>query len=136
MKQILIEKYIKPSKVEVTINGGTIERWYNRYGESCSILGHPAEVYYFRNKNVCSRFWCESFEVKSNRQFHNGNILFDKMPLTVYRRVGLHRNKELPAVIIFNEYGELKVQELHKNGKFIKVEQYFNNKNEKEINET
>jgi hypothetical protein len=56
MRQILIEKYVEPSRVEieplqlVTNEYHVTEIWLNEDGDAHSILGHPAEVNYIINK--------------------------------------------------------------------------------------
>jgi hypothetical protein len=44
MKQILIEKYIEPSKVEAGSDGAFIKYWFDKYDDLHSFMNHPACV--------------------------------------------------------------------------------------------
>jgi hypothetical protein len=98
MKQILIEKYIKPSET-LCPNGNyfflftnKIEQWLNDYGKLHNILGQPSEVCYYNGK-VVKKEWCK-----------NGKI---------------HRDKGLPAVLFYNNYEEIIEMQCWRDGRFI-----------------
>jgi hypothetical protein len=59
MRQILIEKYIKPNEIKATNDGTFTERWFNKHGEYHSFMGHPAGVWYDRCGIVEIQFWCK-----------------------------------------------------------------------------
>jgi hypothetical protein len=43
MKQILIEKYIEPSKIEM-FGDIVVKKWLDKYGDLHSFMGHPASI--------------------------------------------------------------------------------------------
>jgi hypothetical protein len=72
MRQILIEKYIKPSKTE-KIFGCTVELWIDKNGDTHGLMGHPADVWHNIRGTLVSQNW--------------------------YKKGIHHRDKDLPASI-------------------------------------
>jgi hypothetical protein len=65
MKQILIEKYIKPS--DVTISGDYVaERWLNKNYYLHSFLGQPAYIWY-KNGKILKKEWRKKGELHRDR---------------------------------------------------------------------
>jgi len=95
MRQLLIEKYIKPSNTEVG-HGFFIERWYDKYGYCNSSMGQPASIWH-----------------------GDGQIRYQDW----YKKGTYHRDKGLPAIIEYED-GKITSQHWHKNGKEIKRESY------------
>lgn len=96
MRQILIEKYIQPSKIEFWANF-KFEQWHDRDGELHSFMGHPASVDYNITNKVISKSW--------------------------YKKGKEHRDKNLPAFISY--YNERMAKQVwYKNNIFIKEEFY------------
>lgn len=100
-KQILIEKYIEPSEVEVkeieARGGVVIKRWFDKYGDRHSFMGHPSVIYYNKDWQVIEQYW--------------------------HKKNQIHRNRTLPAYI-FYENGQIISQEFYTNGEFIKIKFY------------
>jgi hypothetical protein len=97
MKQILIEKYIKPSEVEFINNGSFTERWFNDHEEFHSFMGHPAAIWYDKYGEIETQYW--------------------------FKKNLYHREKRLPSIIYY-ENEKTKIQSWYKNGIFIKEERY------------
>jgi hypothetical protein len=100
LKQILIEKYIKPSEIfKLDYDDGfKIERWFDRYGDLHSFMGHPAEVVFCK------------FKLSEKRWFKKGI---------------LHSDGQFPSIIEYQN----KQKETHywfKRGVLIKKENFYN----------
>jgi hypothetical protein len=67
MRQILIEKYVKPSETKME---GTFfaECWFNEYGDLHSFLGHPAFIYY-KNGVLTKQCWYKKGEKHRDNDF-------------------------------------------------------------------
>jgi hypothetical protein len=98
IKQILIEKYIKPSdsymRYPLTNGhpGHRVEVWFNKKGKLHSFLGHPSEVL------------SEDGFIIRKRWTKNGKN---------------HRNKNLPSWIQYDRSGNIAWQNWYKNGIFL-----------------
>ena len=95
MRQILIEKYIKPSKI-IKKAGCFFELWVDEFEEVHSFMGQPACVY-----NNC-------WEITSKQWLKKGIQ---------------HRDKGLPSVIFYEKNIEVRKM-WYKKGEFIKKEGY------------
>jgi hypothetical protein len=67
MKQILIEKYIEPSEIEILSDGTIIERWLDKNYNKHSFMGQPAEVWYYEDGNVSNQGWFKKGITHRNR---------------------------------------------------------------------
>ena len=93
MKQILIEKYIKPSETEKYVEF-SIEYWLDKYDDKHSFMGQPAEVWYYTYSGIVSgKFW--------------------------YKNSKKHRDRGLPAEMYYESEKVVDI-EFYKNGKKIK----------------
>jgi hypothetical protein len=82
MRQILIEKYIKPSEILDTVHY-IVERWFNEDGELHSFMGHPAVLWYKKGDNI-------------------------KLENKIWYKKGLrHREKDLPSSIFYKKEKEM-----------------------------
>ena len=88
MKQILIEKYIKPSETQF-INVFFVEMWLNEYGDRHSFMGQPAFVQYYKGQ-IETQHWDKKGE--------------------------LHRDRGLPAIIYYNNKEQTGAKRWYKNG--------------------
>jgi hypothetical protein len=101
MRQILIEKYIEPSISKFLTSSHTgkiffVQRWDNIYGELHGVFDYPAAIWYNLDFQILDKYW--------------------------YKNGKKHRDRGLPAVIWYDDFGEGIIirKEWHKNGKFIK----------------
>jgi hypothetical protein len=89
MRQVLIEKYIKPSEIK-THGKYSHYFWYNEYEDRHSILGQPSEIVYCDKSKVIGQFW---------------------------HKKGLpHRDRGLPSAIYYNLREEKISEYWYKNG--------------------
>jgi hypothetical protein len=101
-KQLLIEKYIGPSEIElITVTGHLIERWLDKYGDKHSILGQPAVVAKCNTGRITYKEW--------------------------YKKGQHHREKDLPSYVGYNSDGQTYYQEWYKNGKYKKHGTWYSN---------
>jgi len=112
MKQILIEKYIKPNKVETTTvcKKYIVEMWLNEYWDEHSILGHPAVVWYYeegKNIKIENKIW--------------------------FKKGVRHREKKLPAIIFYENNEKESIQWIWKNGIEIGEKIFIVNEKQKHI---
>jgi hypothetical protein len=89
MRQILIEKYIKPSKITIDFNS-VIECWLDKYDNLHSFLGQPSSVLYV-DKKMHQQTW--------------------------HKKGVINRDKDLPAVL-FYKLNKIKEKQWWKNGFF------------------
>jgi len=154
MRQILIEKYVKPSETKME---GTFfaECWFNEYGDLHSFLGHPAFIYY-KNGVLTKQCWYKKgekhrdndfpaiiqyYKEKKDRQYWYkkgimqrekdlpSEIWYDSLGIETYKYWRniygeLHGNKKHPSIIYYIQ-GEEISKSWHKNGVFIKEENYL-----------
>jgi len=97
MKQILIEKYIEPSEIEIISGDIIIQRWLDKYGDKHSFMGHPAviaftkvEIHYqywykknlpHRDKHLPASIYYYKGKESSKFWWENGEQKFDKTTL-------------------------------------------------------
>jgi len=101
MKQILIEKYIEPSDT-VVFNGGSIQKyWFNRFEELDSLFDNPAII----NVSIIPPILTFKQQKKETHYW--------------YKKNRLHRDRNLPAIMIYND--DILTEQLwYKKGEFIK----------------
>jgi hypothetical protein len=121
MKQILIEKYIKPSETKIQDNGVIIENWFNEDGDLHSFLGHPAKIYYNDDK-VSIQGWYKKSKLYRNRDLP-AKIEYTNSETTKQRWNNyniLNRGNDKPALIHYYKNGQIaaigwfKNDELHR----------------------
>jgi hypothetical protein len=119
MRQILIEKYIKPSYVTF-YKKATIEHWENEFEEDHSTMFHPAIVFYSKKtKLVNETQWFKESELHSYKN-HPSVIKYKygKTWVKMWHKNGrLHRNNDKPAYIVYNKNGAIIEQRWFKDGK-------------------
>jgi hypothetical protein len=98
MRQILIEKYVEPSETKIN-KYGYIEQWHNDYGELHSFMGHPSLVYFYKGK-ILAQHW--------------------------YKKDVKHREKSLPAEIVYDKKGLKELECWVKNDQTLKETEYIN----------
>jgi hypothetical protein len=87
MKQLLIEKYIKPSKIVRYGNKHFSEIWKNEYEEMHSIFDHPSEVYYFEEQ-VTAQYWHKNGKQHRDKNKPAGIIYIDEK----VNAIGFYKN--------------------------------------------
>ena len=92
LKQVLIEKYIKPSETGNKSNDVFIQRWFDKNYDLHSFMSQPAYISYYKGK-IIYKIW--------------------------YKKGICHRDGDLPAFISYNN-GQIYHQKWYKNGKLIK----------------
>jgi hypothetical protein len=102
MKQILIEKYIEPSEVQL-VGKVVVKRWLNRNLERHSTMGQPSVVEYAY--------------IIENSKFS----AIERITQSWHKKDIKHREKNLPAVI-WHVYGCEMSKLWYKNGILIKKE--------------
>jgi len=132
MKQILIEKYIKPSKTNSRTKGSYIvECWLNEYGDLHSFMGHPAEICYY-NERISEQYWYKKGELHRDKnlpaeicyQKYNNKIVTTRKEW--YKKGKHYRKNNLPTVVGYNLFNEeLYYEHWHdENGYFVNQKNY------------
>jgi hypothetical protein len=91
-KQILIEKYIKPSEIIFRGYGIISEYWFNRNYYLHSFMGQPAENWYYNGKIKSQNF---------------------------YKKGAWYRERNLPTYIRYDDNEQTIHQGWYKNGVFV-----------------
>jgi antitoxin component YwqK of YwqJK toxin-antitoxin module len=119
MKQILIEKYIEPSEIEVDGNW-IFETWVDRNYDKHSFMGQPAGIYYYCGE-IMEQHWKKKGILHRDRDLPA--VLYylntEAQRKDWYKKGKLHREGEKPAVVRYNN-GKIISQEWFKNGELIK----------------
>jgi antitoxin component YwqK of YwqJK toxin-antitoxin module len=126
MRQILIEKYINPS--EIDIDGIWVyETWLDKYGYRNSFMGQPAEVYYYNGK-IANKFWLKNGELDRDKDLPTAMWYYDeKMTRQFWHKKGsLHRDNGLPAEIWYDLNGKIECQHWFKKGQIYKIKKTIN----------
>jgi len=99
MKQLLIEKYIKPSKVVRYGDKHFSELWRNEYEELHSIFDCASEIYYFEGQ-ITAQYWHKNGKQHREKSKPAGIIYSDEK---VYA-IGFYKNgKNIKEIIYKNE---------------------------------
>jgi antitoxin component YwqK of YwqJK toxin-antitoxin module len=117
MRQILIEKHIKPSEIIINENY-IIERWFDRNGDLHSFMGQPAFVGY-KNVQISYQGWYKKGKCHRDGDQpayisydSNGQIDYQEW----YKKGDIHRDGDLPADIGYDSNGQIYYQEWCKKG--------------------
>jgi hypothetical protein len=130
MRQILIEKYIKPSETNIGIFY-FIESWFNKYGELHSYLGQPSENFYGKdNGKLKAQTWHKKGiqhrdkDLPAEINYDSNGEIIEKYWL---KKGELHRDNDLPAEIYYEDSKKI-YKSYYKKGALVKEEFLTKNK--------